>query len=55
MKERVHLYVLCLHRPMYAGPSGGISAISKEHFEKVNGFSNVYFGGGAEDGDMALR
>ena len=55
MEERVHVNVLCLNRPMYAGAFGGISDSSKEHFIKVNGFSNVYFGWGAEDDDMALR
>ena len=33
MEGRVHVYALCLHRPMYAGAFGGILASSKEHFE----------------------
>ena len=27
----------------------------KEHFEKVNGFSNMFWGWGGEDDDMAAR
>jgi predicted glycosyltransferase involved in capsule biosynthesis len=34
---------------------GGISALTKDHFMKVNGFSNRYWGWGAEDDDMANR
>ncbi|XP_014680727.1 PREDICTED: beta-1,4-N-acetylgalactosaminyltransferase bre-4-like [Priapulus caudatus] len=34
---------------------GGASAISREMFEKVNGFSNVFFGWGGEDDDMSTR
>ncbi|ODN03192.1 Beta-1,4-N-acetylgalactosaminyltransferase bre-4 [Orchesella cincta] len=34
---------------------GGISALTKEHFMKVNGFSNMFWGWGAEDDDMAGR
>ena len=34
---------------------GGISALRTEHFKLVNGFSNVFWGWGAEDDDMANR
>ena len=34
---------------------GGVSAISVEHFKLVNGFSNQFWGWGAEDDDMAKR
>ena len=34
---------------------GGVFAIRVEHFFKVNGYSNLYWGWGAEDDDMAYR
>ena len=34
---------------------GGVIAISKEHFNLVNGFSNLYEGWGCEDNDMIRR
>ena len=34
---------------------GGVFAIRTEHFFKVNGYSNLYWGWGAEDDDMAYR
>ena len=30
-------------------------AIQTEHFIRVNGYSNLYWGWGAEDDDMAYR
>ncbi|XP_060078594.1 beta-1,4-N-acetylgalactosaminyltransferase bre-4-like [Ylistrum balloti] len=34
---------------------GGVTAMTKEHIEAVNGFSNKYFGWGGEDDDMYAR
>ena len=34
---------------------GGVSAMSVEHFDLVNGFSNQFWGWGGEDDDMANR
>ncbi|KAK2581190.1 hypothetical protein KPH14_007992 [Odynerus spinipes] len=39
----------------YADLFGGVSAMSREHFRLVNGFSNVFWGWGGEDDDMANR
>jgi hypothetical protein len=39
----------------YRSLFGGISALTKSHFEKVNGFSNSFWGWGGEDDDMAGR
>ncbi|CAF4511752.1 unnamed protein product [Rotaria socialis] len=40
---------------MYNHLVGGVLALSKEQFTKVNGWSNLYWGWGAEDDDMAER
>ncbi|XP_077557240.1 beta-1,4-N-acetylgalactosaminyltransferase bre-4-like [Haemaphysalis longicornis] len=34
---------------------GGVSAVNKQHMLRVNGFSNRYWGWGAEDDDMSYR
>ena len=43
------------YRLPYPQIFGGVSAIKKDHFEKINGFSNLYFGWGGEDDDMYKR
>ncbi|CAF0782848.1 unnamed protein product [Adineta ricciae] len=40
---------------MYNHLVGGVLALRKEQFVKVNGWSNLYWGWGAEDDDMAER
>jgi len=39
----------------YSRYFGGVNIYSKEAFKKVNGYSNNYWGWGAEDDDMLLR
>uniref|UniRef100_A0A915J7Z9 Galactosyltransferase C-terminal domain-containing protein n=1 Tax=Romanomermis culicivorax TaxID=13658 RepID=A0A915J7Z9_ROMCU len=39
----------------YATIFGGITALTVGQFEKLNGFSNDYWGWGGEDDDMASR
>jgi len=34
---------------------GGVLSMRTEHFQRVNGYSNLYWGWGAEDDDMAYR
>jgi len=43
------------YRLPYGNIFGGVSATSKYHFQKMNGFSNDYWGWGGEDDDFSSR
>ncbi|KAF5909542.1 beta-1,4-galactosyltransferase 4, partial [Clarias magur] len=43
------------YRLRYKGYFGGVSAMTKDQFSKVNGFPNTYWGWGGEDDDLRIR
>ncbi|KHN84857.1 Beta-1,4-N-acetylgalactosaminyltransferase bre-4 [Toxocara canis] len=43
------------YRLPYGSIFGGISALTRAQFEKINGFSNDYWGWGGEDDDLSTR
>ncbi|XP_032519033.1 beta-1,4-N-acetylgalactosaminyltransferase bre-4-like [Danaus plexippus] len=47
--------VVEVKNPSFRTLFGGVSAMIPQHFEKVNGFSNVYWGWGGEDNDLFWR
>ena len=49
------IYVDLFSSVLYSNYAGGVSAISKENFYRVNGFANDYWGWGSEDDDFSAR
>jgi len=43
------------YRLPYEGIFGGVGAFKREDFEKINGFSNLFWGWGGEDDDLYAR
>ena len=42
-------------RLLYGTLVGGVLGMRRRHFQKVNGYSNMYWGWGGEDDDMYKR
>ena len=59
MAVQLHvLLIQCVHsfcRLAYPELVGGVLNMRTQHFQKLNGYSNLYWGWGAEDDDMAYR
>lgn len=57
-KQPKHLVVgrnVTGYKLRYKGYFGGVTALTKEQFLQVNGFSNIYWGWGGEDDDLRIR
>lgn len=50
----VCLFVFSFSLP-YKSFFGGVSALTPEHYMKMNGFPNTYWGDGGENDDIATR
>ena len=57
--DKVYFYLVSLSlsfcRRPYDNYFGGVTAISSEQFEQINGFSNIFWGWGSEDDDFLER
>ena len=50
-----HHYLLFIYSLPYGHFFGGVEALSREHFELINGFSNIFWGWGGEDDNLYFR
>lgn len=52
-------FILCVcvvnFSVMYYNYAGGVVAMNKHNFRKINGYSNLYWGWGNEDDDFSAR
>jgi hypothetical protein len=58
VNEPTHMATECSqfgYQLPYGGYFGGVTMFNKQDFMEVNGYSNLYWGWGAEDDDMMLR
>ena len=55
MMMMMMMMMMILHRLPYIGILGGVTAMKREQFYKINGYSNKYFGWGGEDDDLSGR
>ena len=56
----IHLCIIfynsiTFHRLPYASIFGGVGSFAKADFERINGFSNMFWGWGGEDDDLYQR
>ena len=54
-QRRLHIFSLISVRFPYLRYFGGVGSFSKEQFEKINGYSNMFWGWGGEDDDAYNR
>ena len=47
--------IFLIFRQPYSGYVGGVISFPPLSYEKINGFSNMYFGWGGEDDDLRYR
>lgn len=53
--SEINFYSNLYFRLPYEGIFGGVGAFKREDFEKINGFSNLFWGWGGEDDDLYAR
>ena len=49
------IFVIIIYRMLYDTLYGGATAFTGAEYEKVNGYSNTFYGWGGEDDDMGNR